>query len=168
MNTVLCLCFCFFCVCNCDWKLRNLYVHGFMFVFLFFVCVYLWLRTEGFIWTQFFCVCAFLLFVCVLSISGALVTVDGRSRGKSPWTFSISHEGMQVAFLLTRTVIIICPPPWAVHPVTFCLTKWLFFQGEENTRRHEEQGEVVMVTEHRELDGGNRRGHIVIRVSHRS
>ncbi|XP_076458916.1 rap guanine nucleotide exchange factor 2-like isoform X3 [Babylonia areolata] len=39
----------------------------------------------------------------------------------------------------------------------------ILHQGEENTRKHEEQGEVVMVTEHRELDGGNRRGHIVIR-----
>lgn len=41
----------------------------------------------------------------------------------------------------------------------FCL------QGVENTRKHEEQGRVVMVTEHRVLDGGNRKGHIVIRVS---
>ena len=39
------------------------------------------------------------------------------------------------------------------------------FQGEENTKRHKEEGQVVMVTEHRDLDGGNRRGHIVIRVS---
>ena len=39
------------------------------------------------------------------------------------------------------------------------------FQGEENTRKHMEQGKVVMVTEHRELDGGERRGHVVIRVS---
>ena len=38
-------------------------------------------------------------------------------------------------------------------------------QGEENTLRHEENGEVVMVTEHRVLDGGNRKGHIVIKVS---
>ena len=38
-------------------------------------------------------------------------------------------------------------------------------QGEENTCRHEEKGEVVMVTEHRVLDAGNRKGHIVIRVS---
>ena len=37
----------------------------------------------------------------------------------------------------------------------------LSFQGEENTLRHEENGEVVMVTEHRVLDGGNRKGHIV-------
>ena len=35
----------------------------------------------------------------------------------------------------------------------------------ENTRKHEEQGKVVMVTEHRVLDSGNRKGHIVIRVS---
>ena len=41
----------------------------------------------------------------------------------------------------------------------------VLYQGEENTRRHEEQGEVVLVTEHRILDGGNRKGHIVIRVS---
>ena len=38
-------------------------------------------------------------------------------------------------------------------------------QGEENTLRHEENGEVVMVTEHRVLDAGNRKGHIVIKVS---
>ena len=37
-------------------------------------------------------------------------------------------------------------------------------QGEENTLRHEENGEVVMITEHRVLDGGNRKGHIVIKV----
>lgn len=41
----------------------------------------------------------------------------------------------------------------------------ILHQGEENTRRHEEKGEVVLVTEHRELDGGNRKGHIVIRGS---
>ena len=37
-------------------------------------------------------------------------------------------------------------------------------QGEENTKRVTEQGEVVLVTEHRILDGGNRKGSIVIRV----
>ncbi|CAH1794604.1 unnamed protein product [Owenia fusiformis] len=36
---------------------------------------------------------------------------------------------------------------------------------EENSRKHMEEGEVVMVTEHRSLDGGNRNGHIVIRGS---
>lgn len=40
----------------------------------------------------------------------------------------------------------------------------ILHQGEENTRKHEEDGEVVLVTEHRVLDGGSRRGHIVIRV----
>lgn len=38
-------------------------------------------------------------------------------------------------------------------------------QGEENTKRHEVEGKVVMVTEHRVFDGGNRRGNIAIRVS---
>lgn len=38
------------------------------------------------------------------------------------------------------------------------------FQGEENTKRHEKNGKVVKVTEHRVFDGGNRKGHIVIRV----
>ncbi|XP_011499860.1 PREDICTED: rap guanine nucleotide exchange factor 2-like isoform X5 [Ceratosolen solmsi marchali] len=37
-------------------------------------------------------------------------------------------------------------------------------QGEENTRRHEENGRVILVTELRgALDGGARRGHVVIR-----
>ncbi|KAL4239412.1 hypothetical protein ACF0H5_000227 [Mactra antiquata] len=39
----------------------------------------------------------------------------------------------------------------------------ILHQGEENTKRHEENGKVVKVTEHREFDGGNRKGHIVIR-----
>ncbi|CAI9720796.1 rap guanine nucleotide exchange factor 2 isoform X14 [Octopus vulgaris] len=39
----------------------------------------------------------------------------------------------------------------------------ILHEGEENTRKHEEQGQVVMVTEHRVLDGLNRKGHIVIR-----
>lgn len=43
--------------------------------------------------------------------------------------------------------------------------KAFVFQEKENTQRHEEQGQVVMVTEHRELEGGNRKGQIVIRVS---
>ncbi|KAI0211121.1 Rap guanine nucleotide exchange factor 2 [Lamellibrachia satsuma] len=39
----------------------------------------------------------------------------------------------------------------------------ILHQGEENTRRHKEGDEVVLVTEHRVLDGGNRKGYIVIR-----
>ncbi|XP_067008888.1 rap guanine nucleotide exchange factor 2 [Anabrus simplex] len=49
-----------------------------------------------------------------------------------------------------------------------CITQTDYYriqhQGEENTRRHEEGGHVVMVTELRgALDGGARRGHVVIR-----
>ncbi|KAK3711003.1 hypothetical protein RRG08_009593 [Elysia crispata] len=39
----------------------------------------------------------------------------------------------------------------------------ILHQGEENIKKHEEKGRVVMVTEHRELDGGHKKGHIVIR-----
>ncbi|KAL5018416.1 hypothetical protein ScPMuIL_004138 [Solemya velum] len=39
----------------------------------------------------------------------------------------------------------------------------ILHQGEENTKRHEVEGKVVMVTEHRVFDGGNRRGNIAIR-----
>jgi hypothetical protein len=41
----------------------------------------------------------------------------------------------------------------------------VFLQGKENTEKHVEEGQVVMVTEHRIFDGGNRKGQIVIRVS---
>ncbi|XP_011309778.1 rap guanine nucleotide exchange factor 6 isoform X5 [Fopius arisanus] len=49
-----------------------------------------------------------------------------------------------------------------------CVTQADYFriqhQGEENTRRHEENGRVILVTELRgAIDGGNRRGHVVIR-----
>lgn len=49
-----------------------------------------------------------------------------------------------------------------------CITQTDYYrilhQGEENTRRHEENGLLVLVTEQRALDGGARRGHIPIRV----
>lgn len=50
-----------------------------------------------------------------------------------------------------------------------CITQTDYYriqhQGEENIQRHEEGGRVVMVTEQRgALEGGGRRGHIVIRV----
>lgn len=40
-------------------------------------------------------------------------------------------------------------------------------QGEENTKKHEEDGQVVMVTELRNgaVENGGKRGHVVIRVS---
>ncbi|XP_070526407.1 rap guanine nucleotide exchange factor 6 isoform X2 [Cardiocondyla obscurior] len=49
-----------------------------------------------------------------------------------------------------------------------CVTQRDYFQiqhqGEENTRRHEENGRVILVTELRgALDGAARRGHVVIR-----
>ena len=40
----------------------------------------------------------------------------------------------------------------------------ILHQGEENIVRHEEEGQVVLVTEQRLVDGGNRSGHIVIKV----
>ena len=40
----------------------------------------------------------------------------------------------------------------------------IFSQGEANTQRVEEEGEVVLVTEHRTTDGGSREGQVVIRV----
>ncbi|XP_069680663.1 rap guanine nucleotide exchange factor 2 isoform X4 [Periplaneta americana] len=51
-----------------------------------------------------------------------------------------------------------------------CITQTDYYriqhQGEENIRRHEEGGRVVMVTEQRgALEGGGRRGHVVIRGS---
>ena len=48
-----------------------------------------------------------------------------------------------------------------------CITQTDYYrilhQGEENQKRHEKDGEVVLVTEHRSLDSGLRKGHIVIR-----
>merc|ERR1719220_1230250 len=48
-----------------------------------------------------------------------------------------------------------------------CITQTDYYrilhQGEENQRRHEKDGQVVLVTEHRILDNGARKGHIVIR-----
>ena len=48
-----------------------------------------------------------------------------------------------------------------------CITQTDYYrilhQGEENQRRHEKDGEVVLVTEHRVLDNGARKGHIVIK-----
>ena len=48
-----------------------------------------------------------------------------------------------------------------------CITQTDYYrilhQGEENQRRHERDGQVVLVTEHRTMDNGARKGHIVIR-----
>uniref|UniRef100_A0A1B0CL51 Putative camp-regulated guanine nucleotide exchange factor n=1 Tax=Lutzomyia longipalpis TaxID=7200 RepID=A0A1B0CL51_LUTLO len=50
-----------------------------------------------------------------------------------------------------------------------CITQTDYYriqhQGEENTKRHEDNGQLVMITElrHGLLDAGTRRGHVVIR-----
>jgi len=48
-----------------------------------------------------------------------------------------------------------------------CITQTDYYrilhQGEENQKRHEKDGEVVLVTEQRTADNGARKGHIVIR-----
>lgn len=50
-----------------------------------------------------------------------------------------------------------------------CITQTDYYrihhQGEENTQKHEEDGQLVMVTElrHGATDNGQRRGHVVIR-----
>ncbi|CAH1246956.1 RAPGEF6 [Branchiostoma lanceolatum] len=77
----------------------------------------------------------------------------GDSFGISPTMGKQYHKGVM------RTKIDDCQ--------FVCITQNDYYrilhQGEVNTRRVEEEGEVVMVTEHRELDGGNRKGHIVIK-----
>ena len=49
-----------------------------------------------------------------------------------------------------------------------CITQTDYFsilhKGEENTRKHEENGRVVLVTEQRAQLGSNQRSHIVIKV----
>ncbi len=40
--------------------------------------------------------------------------------------------------------------------------QWM--KGEENTRKHEENGRVVLVTEQRAQTGATQRSHIVIKV----
>lgn len=56
-----------------------------------------------------------------------------------------------------------------------CITQTDYFsilhKGEENTRRHEENGRVVLVTEQRAQIGAassSQRSHIVIKVSYKS
>lgn len=77
----------------------------------------------------------------------------GDSLGITPTMEKMYHKGMM------RTKVDDCQ--------FVCIAQNDYFQilhkGEENTRRHEEDGQVVLVTEHRVLDGGNRRGHVVIK-----
>ncbi|XP_064594655.1 rap guanine nucleotide exchange factor 6-like isoform X3 [Liolophura sinensis] len=77
----------------------------------------------------------------------------GDSFGITPTMEKLYHRGVM------RTMVDDCQ--------FVCIAQSDYYrilhQGEENTKKHEEDGKVVMVTEHRVLDGGNRRGHIVIR-----
>uniref|UniRef100_A0A2C9LIN6 Rap guanine nucleotide exchange factor 2 n=1 Tax=Biomphalaria glabrata TaxID=6526 RepID=A0A2C9LIN6_BIOGL len=77
----------------------------------------------------------------------------GDSFGISPTMEKLYHQGVM------KTVVNDCQ--------FVCIAQSSFYrilhQGEENIKKHEEKGKVVMVTEHRELDGGNRKGHVVIR-----
>ncbi|GAB6028163.1 hypothetical protein CHUAL_002370 [Chamberlinius hualienensis] len=77
----------------------------------------------------------------------------GDSFGITPTMEKLYHKGVM------RTKVDDCQ--------FVCITQNDYYkilhQGEENTRRHEEDGQIVLITEHRVLDGGNRHGHIVIR-----
>ena len=85
-------------------------------------------------------------------------------RGGGGWLSPIwlGHAGPMNIALLEDALEIQCA---GFFPQRLSSSAVILYQGEENTRRHEEAGEVVLVTEHRVLDGGNRKGHIVIRVS---
>ena len=76
----------------------------------------------------------------------------GDSFGITPTTEKLYHKGIM------KTVVDDCQ--------FVCIAQADYYrilhQGEENTRKHEEEGEVVMITEHRTLDR-NRQGQIVIR-----
>jgi Rap guanine nucleotide exchange factor 2 len=60
--------------------------------------------------------------------------------------------------LLTRTIFLqfVCIPQSEYYRI--------LSQGEENIHELTENGEVVVVTEYRSLDGGNRHGYVVIKV----
>ncbi|CAL1529208.1 unnamed protein product [Lymnaea stagnalis] len=77
----------------------------------------------------------------------------GDSFGISPTMEKLYHQGVM------KTIVNDCQ--------FVCIAQSSYYkilhQGEENIKKHEVEGRVVMVTEHRELDGGNRKGHIVIR-----
>ncbi|XP_067139953.1 rap guanine nucleotide exchange factor 2-like isoform X2 [Centruroides vittatus] len=77
----------------------------------------------------------------------------GASFGISPSMDKIFHHGIM------RTKVDDC------QFICVGLTDYynILHQGEENTKKHEEDGRVVLITEHRIFDGGNCKGHVVIR-----
>ncbi|XP_037084302.1 LOW QUALITY PROTEIN: rap guanine nucleotide exchange factor 2-like [Pollicipes pollicipes] len=77
----------------------------------------------------------------------------GDSFGITPTMEKLTNRGVM------RTKCDDCQSSASPRPTT---TR-ILHQGEENTRRHEENGEVVLVTEHRILDAGSAKGHCVIK-----
>ncbi|CAN7994002.1 unnamed protein product, partial [Ixodes hexagonus] len=77
----------------------------------------------------------------------------GDSFGITPTTEKMHHQGTM------RTKLDDCQ--------FVCIAQGDYYRilhrSEENTCKHEEDGRVVLVTEHRTVDSGSREGHIVIR-----
>lgn len=100
-------------------------------------------------------------------VAGCKLEYNGHLRGHSSagWNTVLAWPGysspMNIS-LLDDAIEIRCA---GFHHRRLSSCAVVLYQGEENTRRHEEAGEVVLVTEHRVLDSGARKGHIVIRVS---
>ncbi|XP_022258450.1 rap guanine nucleotide exchange factor 2-like [Limulus polyphemus] len=77
----------------------------------------------------------------------------GDSFGITATTEKMYHEGVMRTMLDDCQFVCIAQSDY--HKI--------LHQGEENTRKHEENGQVVLVTEQRVLDGGSQQGHVVIR-----
>ncbi|XP_059174885.1 rap guanine nucleotide exchange factor 6-like isoform X3 [Physella acuta] len=79
----------------------------------------------------------------------------GDCFGIKPTMEKLYHQGVM------RTIVNDCQ--------FVCIAQSSYYKilhlGEENIKKHEEKGMIVMETEHRQLDGGNRKGHIVIRAT---
>lgn len=121
---------------------------------------------------------------CLMELFMIYVLVTGRRAGCLE-SIVASVSSMQHFFLfnymffyLFRNSFGITPTMEKMHHVGTMRTKMddcqfvciaqseyyrILHQGEENTRKLEENGRVVLVTEHRVLDRGTRRGHVVIR-----
>ncbi|KAK7067439.1 Rap guanine nucleotide exchange factor 2, partial [Halocaridina rubra] len=77
----------------------------------------------------------------------------GDSFGITPTMEKLHHQGVM------RSKVDDCQFVCIRQTDYYCI----LHQGEENTRRIEENGIVVLVTEQRPIDGGNRKGNIVIK-----
>ncbi|WAQ95760.1 RPGF6-like protein [Mya arenaria] len=84
---------------------------------------------------------------------GSKILALGDSFGITPTMEKLYHKGTM------HTIVDDCQ--------FVCIAQSDYYgilhQGEENTRRHYQDGQLTLVTELRVFDGGNRRGHIVIR-----